>query len=83
MKERKKIFEGEVVSDKMQKTVVVRVKRINFHPLYKKRYTVYKKFKVHDPEDKAKEGDIVRIVESRPYSKEKKFRLLEIVRTKR
>jgi len=77
---RKKILEGIVVSDKMQKTIVVKVERKFPHPLYKKPVKKIKKFKVHDPNQIAKVGDRVRIIESRPYSKEKRFLLLEVVR---
>lgn len=63
-------LEGVVVSDKMQKTVVVQVERTFRHPLYKKVVKRYKKFKAHD-ELGAKIGDVVRIVESRPISKTK------------
>lgn len=78
--DKRKVLEGYVVSDKMDKTIVVRVERKVKHPVYKKTVTHYKKFKVHDPENKAKIGNYVRIKESRPYSKEKKFRLIEVVR---
>lgn len=77
---RKKILEGIVVSDKMQKTVVVKVERKMFHPMYKKLVKQVKKFKVHDPSQEAKVGDMVRIIESRPFSKEKRFSLLEVVK---
>ncbi len=79
-RKRKKILEGEVVSDKMEKTIVVKVKRKRIHPLYKKQLIKFKKFKVHDPLKKAKKGDRVRIIESRPYSKEKHFLLLEVLK---
>ena len=74
---RKKILEGVVVSDKMQKTVIVKVEKKLFHPVYKKLVKQVKKFKVHDPQSVAKTGDLVRIIESRPLSKEKRFSLLE------
>ncbi|RKY38538.1 MAG: 30S ribosomal protein S17 [Candidatus Omnitrophota bacterium] len=77
---RKKILEGVVVSDKMQKTIVVKVERKFSHPLYKKPVKKIKKFKAHDPNQSAKVGDKVRIIESRPYSKEKRFLLLEILK---
>ncbi|UCG35135.1 MAG: 30S ribosomal protein S17 [Candidatus Omnitrophota bacterium] len=77
---RGKVLEGQVLSDKMDKTIVVSVSKHLSHHLYKKSVTIKKKYKVHDEENKAKVGDRVRIVESRPYSKEKQFRLLEIVK---
>ena len=78
IKSRKKILEGYVLSAKMNKTIVVKVERISKHLLYKKISKSYKKFKVHDEKQQAKEGDLVRIIESRPISKEKKFRLIKV-----
>lgn len=78
--QRRKIRTGIVVSDKMDKTIVVRVERITRHPLYKKTIRKYKKFKVHDEKNSAKTGNSVRIIETRPLSKEKRWRLLEIVK---
>lgn len=72
----KKIFTGEVVSDKMEKTVVVAVKRLTQHPLYKKTIKKVSKFKAHDEENKYKVGDKVRIIESKPISKEKRWVVL-------
>lgn len=77
---RRKIRTGIVVSDKMHKTIVVRVQRVTSHPLYKKTIRKYKKFKVHDEKNSAKTGNTVRIIETRPLSKEKRWRLLEIVK---
>lgn len=68
-----KILEGEVVSTKMEKTVVVRVERIFRHPLYKKVIRRHKKYKAHNEKFDLKEGDKVRIKETRPISKEKHF----------
>ena len=79
MQSRKKILTGLVTSDKMTKTIVVKVESSKKHLLYEKSFKVYKKFKAHDEKEAASSGDTVRIVESRPYSKEKKFRLLDIV----
>lgn len=73
----KKKLSGIVVSDKMQKTVVVEVKRVVLHPKYKKRYTVSKKYKAHDENNEYKIGDKVIIEESRPYSKEKRWRVIK------
>ncbi len=70
---------GLVVSDKMNKTVIVRVERKIAHPLYKKIVSRRKKFYAHDEENEAKTGDLVRIVESRPLSKLKRWKVAEIV----
>ena len=70
---------GIVVSDKMQKTVVVAIERRVPHPIYGKMITRTKRLKVHDEENSAKTGDTVRIVETRPLSKDKRWRLVEIV----
>jgi small subunit ribosomal protein S17 len=70
---------GEVVSNKMTKTIVVRVERRFRHPQFKKVVTSYKKFYAHDEKNEAKVGDRVRIQETRPMSKTKAWRLVEIV----
>ena len=70
---------GEVVSNKMTKTIVVRVERRFPHPQNKKIITSYKKFYAHDEKAEAKPGDTVRIEESRPLSKLKRWRLIEVV----
>jgi small subunit ribosomal protein S17 len=75
-KERK----GTVVSDAMDKTVVVRVERRVRHPTYGKEVTYYKKLYVHDEKDEARKGDVVRIVETRPLSRLKRWRLVDILR---
>lgn len=72
----KRILKGAVVSDKMDKTIVVLVERLKQHPRYKKRYKVHKKYKAHDPENKYKVGDKVVIQESRPISKDKRWTVL-------
>mgnify|MGYP001605988469 CR=1 FL=1 len=77
--QKRKIKTGVVVSDKMQKTIVVRVERLTRHPLYKKIIRRFKKFKAHDEKNSAKVGDTVKIVESRPLSKDKRWRLLEVL----
>lgn len=71
----KKRFVGKVVSDKMDKTVVVEVTRLAQHPLYKKYIRKRAKFKAHDEKNEAKIGDTVRIIESKPLSKGKRWRL--------
>lgn len=70
---------GAVVSDKMNKSIVVRVDRKTLHPLYRKYISVSKCFKAHDEDNRAKIGDTVRIIESRPISKGKKWRLYQII----
>lgn len=70
---------GRVVSDKMDKTIVVSVETYKMHPLYHKRIKYSKKFKAHDEENRAKVGDIVKIMETRPLSKDKRWRLVDIV----
>jgi len=72
---------GTVVSAKMQKTIVVEVRRRVPHPVYKRIITKRSKFMAHDEHGKAHEGDMVRIVESRPLSKNKRWSLKEIIRT--
>ena len=71
---------GEVVSSKMTKTIVVEVIRRVPHPLYKRIVNKRKKFYAHDEESNAKPGDIVRIIESRPLSHLKRWRLAEVIR---
>lgn len=76
-KKKNRTFEGVVVSDKMQKTVVVQVDRKKWHPKYKKQYTISKKFKVHDEKNEAHVGDKVIFHETKPMSKDKKWRLVK------
>ncbi len=76
----KKICTGEVISDKMSKTVVVAVTRLTQHPIYKKTIKEISKFKAHDEKDECKKGDMVSIIESRPVSKDKRWKVLEVVR---
>lgn len=71
---------GRVVSDRMEKTIVVAVENLVEHPLYKKRVRQTRKFQAHDEQNEAHIGDVVRIGETRPISKNKTWRLLEIVR---
>ena len=72
----KKKFQGVVVSDKQDKTIVVKVDRVKIHPKYKKRFTVSKKYKVHDEKNKYKESDKVSFIECRPLSKDKRWRVI-------
>ncbi|MCX8112732.1 MAG: 30S ribosomal protein S17 [Bacteroidia bacterium] len=76
---RRKEFIGEVVSNKMQKTIIVRVVRNEPHPLYRKPVKRFRKFAAHDENQEAQIGDIVRIMETRPLSRTKRWRLVEIV----
>jgi len=75
----RKVYTGRVVSDSMDKTITVLVETYKVHRLYGKRVKHSKKFKAHDENNQAKVGDIVRIMETRPLSKTKRFRLVEIV----
>jgi len=76
----KKRLQGIVVSDKMQKTVVVKVERLKLHPRFKRLYKVHKKFKAHDEKNECRVGDVVVIEETRPLSKEKRWRVVEIIK---
>jgi small subunit ribosomal protein S17 len=75
----RKVQVGKVVSDKMEKTIVVAVETYKKHNLYHKRIKYTKKFKAHDENNEAKIGDVVKIMETRPMSKDKSWRLVEIV----
>ena len=75
----RKVYVGKVVSDKEDKTIKVLVVAYRNHPLYGKRVEYSKKFTAHDENNEAKVGDLVKIMETRPLSKTKKFRLVEIV----
>ncbi len=72
----KKTLQGKVVSDKMQKTVVVEVERIKEHPKYKRRFKVHKKYKAHDDKGEFHVGDTVVIEETSPISKDKKWEVI-------
>lgn len=80
IQDKKKIIlskrKGMVISDKMDKTVVVAENTLKTHPKYKKRYMTTKKYKVHDPENKCKVGDVVEFVPAKPVSKDKKYRIV-------
>jgi small subunit ribosomal protein S17 len=77
---RRKERTGEVISNKMTKTIVVRVERRFQHPQFKKVVTQYNKFYAHDEKSEAKPGDRVRIEETRPLSKLKRWKLVEVVK---
>ena len=78
-KANKRALTGRVVSNKMQKTIVVAIERRKLHPLYKKYITLTKKVKAHDEGNQAGIGDLVRVLECRPISKDKCWRLVEIL----
>jgi small subunit ribosomal protein S17 len=75
-KSKKRVLQGTVVSDKMAKTIVVRVDRLKVHPKYKKQYRMSERFKVHDEKGEYKVGDVVRFAETRPLSKGKHWRVI-------
>ena len=77
---RRKEYTGTVVSDKMQKTIIVRTTRISKHSKYGRITKKYDKVKAHDEKNSAKIGDIVRIQETRPLSKDKRYRLLKVIK---
>ena len=78
-REQRKVLVGRVVSDKMDKTVVVRVERLTRHQLYGKVIRHHKRYKTHDEENTCGVGDLVRLIESRPISKEKRWVVTDIV----
>ena len=77
----RKVREGEVVSSKMDKTIVVKISRRTAHPIYKKIITKYNKLHAHDEKNEAQVGDLVEIMETRPLSKTKRWRLARIVKS--
>ncbi|MDD4875788.1 MAG: 30S ribosomal protein S17 [Dehalococcoidales bacterium] len=79
MEKKRKSRVGRVVSDKMDKTVVVTVESITHHPVYKKTIRKVVKHKAHDEKNECKIGDMVKIIETRPLSKEKRWRIAEII----
>ena len=79
-REQRKVLVGRVVSNKMEKTVVVRVERSTRHPLYGKVILHHKRYKAHDEENACGIGDLVRVIESRPISKEKRWVVTEILK---
>ena len=76
----KKVRVGKVISNKMNKTVVVSIESLRRHPVYKKVIKRVKKFKVHDENNECNVGDVVKIRETRPLSKEKRWQLVEVIR---
>lgn len=79
MRNERKVREGIVVSDKMDKTIVVAIETMALHPIYKKRVKKTMKFKAHDENNVAQTGDKVRIMETRPLSRDKRWRLVDII----
>jgi len=78
-RERRKVMVGRVTSDNMDKTIVVQVERLKRHARYGKVLRFHNKYKVHDAQNSAKLGDTVKIIESRPLSKEKRWALVEVL----
>jgi small subunit ribosomal protein S17 len=78
-REQRKILVGRVTSDKMDKTIVVRVDRLKRHARYGKVIRFHKKYKAHDANNSAHVGDMVKIIESKPMSKEKRWALVEVL----
>lgn len=78
----KRVLQGKVVSTKMSKTRIAEVERFPTHPIYRKVQSRRKRYKFHDENEVTNEGDIVKIIECRPLSRDKHFRLLEVVETK-
>lgn len=79
MRNERKVREGIVVSDKMDKTIVVLEETMVLHPIYKKRMKKSNKLKAHDENNVAQAGDKVKIMETRPLSKDKRWRLVEVI----
>ena len=79
MRNERKVREGIVVSDKMDKTIVVAIETMTLHPIYKKRVKKTMKFKAHDENNVAQTGDKVRIIETRPLSIDKRWRIVDII----
>ncbi|MFC2041818.1 30S ribosomal protein S17 [Chloroflexota bacterium] len=79
METKRKTRIGRVVSDKMDKTVVVAVEMTKHHPLYKKTIRKGVKYKAHDEKNECREGNVVRIIETRPLSRDKRWRVVEIM----
>ncbi len=72
----KRRLTGTIVSDKMDKTVVVSVETVTQHPIYRKKYAAHNKFKAHDPKNEYHTGDVVEIEETRPLSRDKRWRVV-------
>ena len=79
-KKSRRILTGVVTSDKMNKTIVVKVTRVTKHPNYDKVTKKYSSLKAHDEKNEAKTGDMVKVIETRPLSKDKRWRLIEVLK---
>ena len=79
----RRVLSGTVISSAMDKTVIVEVVSLKAHPVYKKRYRTSKKYYVHDEENQCNEGDKITISETRPLSKTKRWRVLDVVKRAR
>jgi small subunit ribosomal protein S17 len=79
-KRKTRVITGTVTSAKMQKTIVVQSSRLTVHPMFKKTIKRFSKFKAHDEKNAAQAGDVVKIAETRPLTKDKRWRLVEIVK---
>lgn len=77
----KKQLTGKVISNKMQKTIVVEVEKIKEHPKYKRKYRIHEKYKAHDEKKECRAGDTVIIEECRPLSKEKRWRVIKKIKS--
>lgn len=77
---KRRVYDGVVISDRMQKTIIVKVTRMSKHPKYGKIMKRHGKFKAHDEKNTAKCGDTVRIIETRPLSKDKRYRLGAVIK---
>ena len=76
----RKVRTGVVVSDRMEKTITVKVEMTSHHPIYSRTIKSFTKFKVHDEKNEAKVGDVVKIAETRPLSRTKRWRLVEVLK---
>jgi small subunit ribosomal protein S17 len=79
METKRKVITGSVISKKMDKTAVVAVEKLRRHPLYRKMMRKVKKYKAHDEKNEAGVGDVVKLIETRPVSKDKRWKVIEIV----
>ncbi len=79
MESKRKVMTGRVVSNKMEKTVVVSIERLRRHPLYKKAVRRMVKYKAHDEKNECQPGDVVRIIETRPLSRDKRWRVVQVL----
>jgi small subunit ribosomal protein S17 len=79
MESKRKIMTGRVVSNKMEKTVVVAIERLRKHPIYEKAVRRMVKYKAHDEKNECQSGDMVRIIETRPLSRDKRWRVVQVL----